>query len=243
MRPTILFIVALAATLVPTVGCEAPEADQAPETSIFRNYGAGERGLVHSTLMIEAGNKRLSSVTQLADGTCLAEEARLDAAGRVLDAQATLAAADSGEVRHVALDARRGAVEVSAPNLHIRWKVPNDLPWAWSSLLGERESGAPIATPLGAVVAMRAASADRALRWLDLDGLESHTIMADQVLVAEGRAHTVVLGDDAAELQGGLPQRIHHAALGRDLLADDAQAPWTALAAFSCVPRGGSRTL
>ena len=241
MRPTIFTLVALGATLA-AVGCE-PDPDDKPSTiHYFRTYAAADR--MYGTLSVrsEPARQHFSAVTQLDDGTCLAEEATTDANGRVAFAETTLAG--PGGLSRIVFDARAGSVDVHSPNLQIRWTVPSDLPWVWSSPLRDSASDAPITTPLAALLALHAAESDRALRSLELQNLESHTIMVDQVIVPESDSVTVVLGDDAAEIADGLPRRIHLAALDRDLQVRDGQLPWkTALAAFSCASRDGSRTL
>jgi hypothetical protein len=198
---------------------------------VFRRYGTPD-ALVQGTLLLEGPHhgQRLSGVIQLTDGTCLAEEATLDEAGRLATADVWLSGPAVEEPTHVFLNPTRGVVELSAASRQIAWSVPSDLPWIWQPILS---TGASLATPLSAVIALRAAADGRSVRSLELDTFHSHSVTADQVLVADEEAATVVLGDDAADMADGLPTRIHFASLDRDLqVFEPGQSP--ALAALSC---------
>lgn len=176
---------------------------------------------VRSSLILgaAAGVELLRSVTELSNGNCLTEEATTDESGRLLRAEMTLHESIGDRNTRVVLDPRAGTVELTTATVHTRWAVPSDLPWVWAPL---RDSGAPgvtTATPLEALVAMRGAEGNRPVRILDLSRLESHTMMADQLVVLDakrGKA-TVVLGDDFVDVEDGLPRRVHLASFNIDL--------------------------
>lgn len=241
VRPVLLALLALGLSVLP-YGCAAPGGDASHDFTAFRRYGASDGQLVQGTLAIQSTQEKtkLSGVTQLVDGTCLAEIATLDATGRLVHGEAHIAG--PGGEAHAVLEPTRGSVDLTAPSLHTRWSVPADLPWIWNPLLEHGASGARVATPLSAVVALRAASIGQAVRELDLRELHSHTLMNDQLVVPNEDSYTVVLGDDAVEVDHGLPRRIHLAAFGRELETIDApEASSTSPAAFSCRAVDGLR--
>lgn len=175
---------------------------------------------IRSSLILgaAAGVELLRSVTELSNGNCLTEEATTDESGRLLRAEMTLHEANENRNTRVVLDPRAGTVELTTPTVHTRWAVPSDLPWVWMPMRDHLAPGVGAATPLEAVVALRATENDRPVRVLDLQKLESHTMMADQLVVRdEKRGATVVLGDDFVDIEDGLPKRVHFAALGTDL--------------------------
>ncbi|MET0384373.1 MAG: hypothetical protein ABW321_00365 [Polyangiales bacterium] len=234
MRPTILPLTALVLGCA-GIGCTQPPAE-APATDTFRSYDSADGAHLQSTLMQrEAASERtLQGVTQLADGSFLAEEARLDAQGQLLHAEVKLGGGCDQLPTRITLDAQAGTVDVSTPQLTTHWRVPNDLPWVWSPLLSTEHG--PVATPLALTVALRGAAAPsspvHAVRVLDLLHYESDTLMSDQLVARDDVSTHVVLGDDVADMEeAGLPTRIHWAALERDLDAQalERSAGWAAL--------------
>jgi hypothetical protein len=219
-----------------SLGCSATSAEPTAEASVIYHYISSTPGLLHSTLKLVPTRQHISAVTTLADGSRLTEEIRADVAGHLLEGEATLLAADSSKSRKLVFDAAHGSLDVIAPGFHRRRQLPRDLPWAWTSLLHDPVTGAPIATPLGAIVVARAASEARALRWLDTEAFETHTVMADQVLVADEGSVTTVLGDDWADLADGIPTQMHLAALQTFLQIDTTQSSSATLA--SCKGKG-----
>src|ERR1700759_2510874 len=111
MRPIILTLLALGLAVLP-YGCDAARGDKSNDFSAFRRYGSSDGRLVQGTLTLTGAG--LSGVTQLADGTCLAETATTDASGRLVRAEAHLAGPDGGDTR-VVIDAADGAVGLATP--------------------------------------------------------------------------------------------------------------------------------
>src|ERR1700754_4063419 len=139
MRPIILTLLALNLAVLP-YGCARGAASN--HFSASRDYGSPDEQRVHGSLTVSgaADTSELSGTTQLADGSCLAERATLDATGRLVRGEARLAG-PNGDT-HVVMDAAHGTVDVTAPSLHIRWTVPTDLPWIWNPLLHDGAGGA-----------------------------------------------------------------------------------------------------
>jgi hypothetical protein len=206
--------------------------------NVVLEYQSAKQGQVRSTLNLAPNRQHASALTVLADGGRLTEQVRFDESGRVLDGTISMAASDAKESREVALDAAIGLVEVTTHDFHIFWQVPNDLPWFWTSLLSDPNSGAVVATPLHALVVQRAAATSDALRWLDIKAYQSHSVMVDQVLIAEDDSTTVVLGDDWADLSDGVPARMHLAGPATDLVGADPQRLSATLAACDFAPSG-----
>ena len=242
----------LAAIAAGGVGC-SPARPAPSLRSLTRSCYASVVGpSVNSTLvrMQVNGGEHLIGLTELGTGERLVEEATIDGSGRLVNAAATLTGAPiAGEpapVTRVALEPAQGAVTLMAPDRYLDWRVANDLPWTWLSLLTAGHATAPgapgpIATPLGAWVAFRASESAPAVRVIDLAAVADHSLAADQLVVPDGASATVVLGDDFADVDGGKPRRLHLAALGSTLEILDARAPSSALvAALRCTAPSGS---
>jgi len=198
--------------------------------------------------------ERLIGVTEL-DGSAtirLVEDVTLDAHGALRRAEAVLSQAGVQALR-VVLDPRRGVVDLTKPGPGgtRHWRVPTDLPWVWSPILTLPSSGRGVATAASARATWRAATSGRPLRLLDLANLVSHTITADQLLVpdetpdrgagagrtaADTEKGVVVLWDDAIEVEGGMPIRLHLAALGVNVEPMDAKGLSGKLVASSRCP-------
>jgi hypothetical protein len=180
----------------------------------------------------QLGGERLIGVTEV-DGSAtlrLVEDVTIDADGTLRRAEAVLSQAGVQTLR-VVLDPRRGMVDFTTPGVGNprHWRVPTDLPWVWAPLLRLPSSGSGVATAASARATWRAvagAAGNRPVRLLDLTNMVSHTITADQLLVPDEAGDlgtraavdadkgVVVLGDDAIEVEGGMPIRLHLAALG-----------------------------
>lgn len=163
-------------------------------------------GKLESTLVVKVdaqGGERLTGETRLYDGTRLTEAATFDRTGRLVRAEIMLACASGRQT--LVLDPIEGIVEARTESGTRRQRTPTDFPWLWVPRSCSR--GAALATPLSALVALRSVPTAGAGRLIDLDGLTSHTIMSDQVVVRED-AHSdwVVLGDDAILVRDGLPR-------------------------------------
>jgi hypothetical protein len=239
MRQTTLPNVALAAS-ISFCGCSQTETMRAPGGGTVHSYGATDGSPLRSTLFIEdkPGGRQLAGVTQLDDDTCIAEEATLAQSGRLMHAEYTLSR-NASPSTHVTLDPMSGLVEVTGPTFQLRWSVPNDLPWVWTPLL----DAATLATPVAALVTLRGARADSAVRSIDLRAFQSFSVMADQLVVANGEhAELVVVGDDAVEVQHGVPSHWHLGALDRDIQARESNGLLRILAAFACMPLDRSET-
>jgi hypothetical protein len=197
--------------------------------------------------------ERLIGVTEL-DGSAtirLVEDITLDAHGVLLRAEEVLSHAGVQSLR-VVLDPRRGVVDFTTPGTggSRHWRVPTDLPWVWAPLLTLPSSGSGVATAASARATWRAAAGGRSARLLDLTNMVSHTITADQLLVPDEPGDlgasadaekgvekgVVVLGDDAVDVEGGMPIRLHLAALGVNVEPMDAKGLSGKLVASSRCP-------
>lgn len=217
MRKAKLPLVMLVATLLAGGGAAIEPVAHAKNG--LQSYTTGDASMRSSLIVgAAAGVELLRSVTELSNGNCLTEEATTDETGRLIRAELTLHESDGDRNTRVVLDPRHGTVELTTATVHTRWAVPTDLPWVWAPLRDPAAKGVATATPLEAVVALRGAAGERPVRVLDLTKLESFTLMADQLVVpGERGTATVVLGDDYVETEGGMPRRVHLAALQRDL--------------------------
>jgi hypothetical protein len=241
--------IALLSTGVVSLACTANSTSEArPITLSPICYASQDGRLVRSSLLVapdSAGGERVFGVTELREspsGTVRAvERAKLDGAGRLVHLEATVGSPDGDPDARVVLDAPSGHVQIITRNTRVEWTVPNDLPWVWVPILTAPNSRAPIATPVVARVELRAAAAGSAVRLLDLGALTSHAVTADQLLIPDseaGRA-TVVVADDAVEIEDGVPRALRLAALGTELAPIDAGAFTLAAANVGCAPLNG----
>lgn len=234
MRNAKLPLVMLAASLL--VGGSGAIEPVAHAQNGLSSYTTGDASMRSSLIVgAAAGVELLRSVTDLSNGNCLTEEATTDQSGRLLRAELTLHEHEGGKNTRVVLDPRQGTVELTTATVHTRWAVPNDLPWVWAPMRDPAAKGVATATPLEAVVALRGAAGDRAVRVLDLTKLESFTLMADQLVVhGERGMSTVVLGDDYVDMEDGMPRRVHLAALHSDLEVIKPSASARGISAAAC---------
>jgi hypothetical protein len=208
--------------------------------SHFNSLAAGR---VRSTLSRRdsSQSEQLHGVTEVAsDGTRLVEDVTLDDSGALKSAEAVLTQTDDISEKRVRFDPEHGSVEVTTAGLRLHWDVPHDYPWIWAPLLTANGANGAITTPLDARVVWRAAGGGRTVRLLDLGNLQSYTLTADQVASREGDAGTVVLGNDASEIEQGMPKRLHVAAMNTDLVSTDlAEKSSALLAVLGCTPPRG----
>jgi hypothetical protein len=240
MRHTTIPNVALATWLS---FCSGPtKTPDAPAADVVHSYSATEGSLRASTLVIDGDGRRLAGVTHFADGSCLAEEATLDHAGRLVRAQYAVTGA-SGASTHVLLDSPSGVVEITGPTGTTRMTVPNDWPWVYTPQLDPAANSQAVATPLAAVLTMRAARADRSVRAVELGAHKSYRVSSNQLLVKdEDQSDLIVVGDDVVAIERGLPQQWHLWALDQDLQARESDGLLSTLAAFACTPVEASAT-
>jgi hypothetical protein len=226
-------------TLLGLCGGNPRERPLESTSSTIHSYSATEGSFAASTLMIEDApeGQRLAGVTHFTDGTCLAEEATLDRAGRIVRAEYTVAGT------HVVLDPARGIVEITSPEGDSHIQVPNDLPWVWTPLLHPQANTGPVATPLAALVTLRGAEASAEVRSIALGVGKSHRDSSNQLLVKDvDQSELVVVGDDVITIERGLPQKWHVWALDQDVEASPADGLLSVLATFACTPARGSAT-
>jgi hypothetical protein len=227
MRPMTTSLIALIAA------CESFGPGGDVERYVQHRYATGDGTTAHGSLNVSSDERHLSGVLSLADGSCVTEEAMTELDGRLRHADVWISQPSAAETVHAMLDAEHGTVAIKTPSLDIHWNVPNDLPWIWQPCLRKRGEQAGVATPLSVLVARGGARADRAVRSIDLQTLQHASVMSDQIMVGDDSALEVVLGDDAADVADGVPQRIHSAALRTNLTRIDASQGET-LAALSC---------
>jgi hypothetical protein len=193
--------------------------------------------------MESGAGERLLGLTELASGERLVEDVTIDESGRLVEGVATLTAAGSTAATRVVLHPGLGSATLTTPVLNLEWSVPNDLPWVWAPVLTARAQARPIATPLDAEVVFRAAAAGRPVRLLDLGALAHHSVTADQMVIPDGDAATVLLASDVIDFENGSPRQLHLSALDQTLDIIDANAPSGALvAALRCTALSGSLT-
>jgi hypothetical protein len=162
----------------------------------------------------DSGRESLRGTTELAlqglglggesaPRTLTRETVALDAQGRLEHAEIVVSRSGGPEARYT-LDASRGAVHVErAGSAPLDWQVPVDAPWLYSpGSAPEREEGDLVVTPVGAWVALRAASAGNVVRVLEPEHQRSYLVMADQVAVPTERGTTVALGYDGVDADG-----------------------------------------
>lgn len=229
MRTTAIVLLAAAA------GCSgssstsggSPGQGVSHAADTFLSYRTGESDALQSTLFqhVDRAQTSLRGHTQLENGSWLVEEATLDPKGRLVRAVVDRAADGLREPMHIVLDAEAGSVELTTPTRNTRWTVPTDYPWVPTGLWTE-PSGQSLATPVAMTVALRAVGAERVVRLVDVEHFTCFTIVADQVFVDDAEP-TLVLGDDYADVEDGLPWRVHLAALGKSL---DARCPGSTVA-------------
>jgi len=227
----------------PTKTSHAPLAAAPLATGAFHSYSATQGDVTGSSLAIEhePAGLRLAGVTHFADGGCLAEEATLDSAGRLLHAEYTLSRADSQT--RVVLDPAAGLVEIHGPGLEASMRVPSDLPWVWTPLLNPAANTGALSTPLAAVVTVYGARADRSVRAIELGARRSHSWLSEQLLVKDvDQTDLVVVGDDVVSLENGVPRQWHVWAFDQDLESRQADGLLDTLASFACLPVTASAT-
>ena len=228
---------AAGAALLATLGCSDAASSPAVRSS-FHNYTASPGSLQDRTLVVDEARSttHLAGVTHLADGTCLAEEAVLDAHGRLLSASYSVAYG-AGHASQVSLDAQRGLVEVHEPGNVRRAQLPSDLPWVWVPAIQTEHGLRTVSTPLSAVVTLRAARAEQRVRNIDTHQLVSHGTRSDQLVVRDhDRSELVVVGEDVIAVADGLPRFWHVWAYDQELHAAKHESLLDTLAALACVP-------
>jgi hypothetical protein len=220
----------------------APSAADAGHSCFTSADAGGVRSALSSQVFSDS--EHLHGVTELSsEGLRLVEDVTLDESGALRSAEAVLTRTGDTSEKRVLIDPEHGTVEVTTAGLHLHWEVPRDYPWIWAPLLTASASnggGAPVSTPLDARVVWRAAAGGRTVRLLDLGTLKSYTLVADQVATREGDSGTVVLGNDASEIEHGMPKSLHLAAMDAILVNTDlAQTSSALLAVAGCTaPRG-----
>lgn len=203
-------ITALAVSLLATA-CANRVARQKPESRLIEYASQDERS-VRGTLVVArtATAEGLAGVTDLGpDFLRAVEQAKLDADGRLVRLDATLGSTGGDVDTRVVLDASSGRVSITTASVHIDWSVPTDLPWVWAPLLTMPGGKAPVTTPVLAAVAVRAARGGRAVRMLDLGKLESYAVTGDQLAVTDEGETTVIIGNDFADVEKGIPSALH----------------------------------
>lgn len=234
--PSIASLTASAALLA-TLGCSDASSGSIVQSS-FHNYTASPGSLHDSTLVVDEARSttHLAGVTHLADGSCLAEEAVLDAHGRLLCASYSVTYG-AGPVSYVSLDALHGVVESHDAGSVRRAQIPSDLPWVWAPAMKTEQGTRSISTPLSAVVTLRAARAEQRVRTIDTAMLTSRGTRSDQLLVHDlDRSELVVVGDDVIAVSAGLPRFWHMWAFNQELHTAQPESLLDTLATLACLP-------
>ena len=79
------------------------------------------------------------------------------------------------------------------------WLAPADRPWVYEHLFTDVAPLAADATAVQGWVARRAAEASEELYRVDIASNEARSTLADQIVVRDGRALWIVLGDEVVE--------------------------------------------
>jgi hypothetical protein len=156
----------------------------------------------------------------------VSEEVELDRTGRLARALVHVVwrgvGASEATVSSVltSLDAREGLVVSTTDYASSETRrITSDMPWSYLPLA--TPEGQWLTTPVSAIVARRAAEASPAVRRIDPFGHDV-SLASDQILVPDGDAAWVVLGDDLALFARGSSSghglvRLHLAALDLDI--------------------------
>jgi len=194
-----------------------PEPAGLVETRVYTDP-SGARSTVARDIAAD-GSETLRATTELSlrgKPASVEEKARIDADGRLIDAEMTVAR--DGARRTVRYDARAGFAEVPGSE---RFEAPSDAPWIYGPI---EIDGEQVATPVAAWVAMRAVGTARArgaasstLRWVDAQGRRSHLVPDDQVAIDTESGTTVVIGDDGADVGKDFLVELRVAAAGATL--------------------------
>jgi hypothetical protein len=237
---------ALLATGLVSLACTANSTGEA--SPLDRGpicYASHDGRLVRSTLFVRrnaGGGETVLGVTEVrvspAGIARAVERAKLDAAGKLVHLEATVASTDGEPDARIVLDAPSGQVQIATRTMHVEWRVPNDLPWVWAPILTAPATRAPIATPVVARVELRAVGTGSPVRVIDLGALTSYAVAADQLVVRDVDAvgATVVVANDAVQVEDGVPRALHLAALGTELSPIDAGRLALASANVGCAP-------
>ena len=164
--------------------------------------GAGSTGRVFRAVGAD-GAEALHGETDLASGLHVVEDAVLDARGHLARLELVVTRGCEGpEEEHVVLDRARGTVRAAAPGGLVEWPVATDAPWA----LGPLARGGT--TPITAWIIRQAAAGSPRVRVVDADARSSYRAPSDQIAVDTELGATVVLGRDAAQIDGAFVQRV-----------------------------------
>jgi hypothetical protein len=131
----------------------------------------------------------------------LTETAIFDQHGRLLGADVVATEPPAPETRF-ALDPRHGTVRVVRGGTAVDWHVPVDAPWSYRPV--SSAAGKLVSTPLAALIALRAASANSIVRMLEPESEQSYLATADQVSVPTEIGTTVVLAGDGVDFDDHL---------------------------------------
>lgn len=177
-----------------------PTTSALVETRVYSDPSGAKSTVVRD--LAADGSETLRATTELSlrgKATVIQENARIDADGKLVDAETTVERA--GARRTVRYDARAGYAEVPGGQ---RFATPNDAPWVFGPV---DIDGDKVATPVAAWVTMRAVGTARArgieastLRWVDAQAKQSHLVPDDQLAIDTEAGATVVLGDDGVDV-------------------------------------------
>jgi hypothetical protein len=133
------------------------------------------------------------------------ETAEIDASGRLIDASSELRSGLHARdlVRAVHLEPSKGTVSVRDAKGEATFQVSADHPWFFTSPFADIAPVVTDATAVQAWVARRAAQAEASnlprVRGVDISARGSFITLSNQVLLDDGPAAWVVLGDEAIE--------------------------------------------
>lgn len=128
----------------------------------------------------------------------VAEEAHLDATGRLVSATTELRSGGT-TLRSVKLDSENGLVTVRDEHGETSWRVANDHPWAYAGLFDDIAPQAAGVSAVQAWIARRASAAGPRVRMVEVLSQRSSVTLSDQIVFNDGDRDLVVVGDEVAE--------------------------------------------
>jgi hypothetical protein len=213
-------IVAIAIALVAS-GCrESPEPRPEPregrDAPTFSYAGAGGASARVTRTTTPDGGERLRGETQVPfdahAGRCVHEDVTLDARGRLVRAEISVAAdCDRPADERMILDVASGEVHTTTGSTTVTRRVPQDAPWVYAP-------PAAIATPVSAWVTAKASASAPAVRQVRADSNHAALVPREQIAIETERGLTVIVGNDGADVDAAFVEQVRVADYGVTLV-------------------------
>lgn len=177
------------------------------EAVVTRAPGAAGGEALHGEVELRLGARARRRVI---------EDVLLDARGRLVRAEITVHGDRGADPeRHLALDAVAGTVRLVDATGTTAWTAPTDAPWIYAA---EALAGHPLATPVAAWVARRAAALAPAVRAIEPGSRRAPLVPAEQIAVPTEAGTTVVVGGEGADVDELFVAEVRSATHGITLL-------------------------